>query len=193
MAQIQAALEFVIHVDALVMGLEVNMNKLNLDESNDGNLLDLDAKLRDLVVAKKKQLVQKAKPYSQASWAMEFKPDGTFPGVKAKYRSGAPKFLTLAEAEELNRISKRAIALEEKEQPSAVIGSQGSAFRTAHWQQPEADFSSERYRDPTSDFDDDDPDESEQEQEDADEEENEGDPPQTFMHLRRRPIEEMLV
>jgi len=197
MAQIQAALDFVVHVDALVMGLEVNMSQLHLDEKADvKQQLEVDVQFRDLV-AKKVQLAQRARmPYSQSSLAVTMTPDGTFPGVNPKYRSGAPKFLTLAEAEELNRASRLAIALHEKEQPSAVIGSQGSAFRTAHWHPPEADFSSERYREPTSDFDDEeeDPDEAfeQDDEEDEEEEENEGDPP-AFMHLRPTPIAEMLV
>lgn len=194
MAQIQAALDYVIHVDALVLGLEINMSLLKLDEKQDTKQeLDVDPNLRDLV-ARKVQLAQRAKtPYSQASLAIKMTPDGTFPGVNPKYRSGPPKFLTLAEADELNRSSRLAIALQAKEHPSAVIGSQGSAFRTTHWHQPDADFSSEQYREPTSDFDDEDNDEeSEHDDADDDEDEDEGDPP-AFMHLRPSPIAEMLV
>jgi len=196
MVQIQAALDFVVHVDALVLGLEVNMGQLHLDEKADGKQqLEVDDMFRDSV-ARKVQRAQRARmPYSQASLAVSMTPDGAFPGVNPKYRSGAPKFLTFAEAEELNRASRRAIALQEKEQPSAVMGSQGSAFRTAHWHQPDVDFSSEKYREPTSDFDDEEeePAESEQEEEDeVEEEENEGDPP-AFMHLRPVSLAEMLA
>jgi len=197
MVQIQEALDFVVHVDALVLVLEVNMGQLRLDEKADGKQqLEVDVKFRDSV-AKKVQLAQRARmPYSQASLAVSMTPNGAFPGVNPKYRSGAPKFLTLAEAEELNRASRRAIALQEKEQPSAVIGSQGSAFRTAHWHQPDVDFSSEQYREPTSDFDDEEEDaeESDKQDEEVDEEEeeNEGDPP-AFMHLRPTSLAEMLA
>jgi len=191
LAQIQSALDYVIHVDALVLGLEINMSLLKLDEKQDTKReLDVDPNLRDHV-ARKVQLAQRAKmPYSQASLAIKMTPDGTFRGVNPKYRSGAPKFLTLAEADELNRSSRQAIALQSKEHPSAVIGSQGSAFHTAHWHQPDADFSSEQYREPTSDFDDEENDE-ESEHDDEDDE-DEGDPP-AFMHLRPSPIADMLV
>lgn len=193
-AQIQAALEFVIHVDALVMGLEINMSQLKLDEESEGKLeLDVDASLRALV-AKKVQQAQKARtPYSQASLAITMTPDGSFPGVNPKYRSGAPKFLTLAEAEELSRASRKAIELQQKEQSSAIVGSQGSAFRTAHWHRPDADFSSQQYREPGSDFDEDDEndddDEEDQEQDDQeDDEDDENDDDHAFMHVRPSPM-----
>jgi len=196
LAQIQAALDYVIHVDALVNGLEVNMGLLNLEDKNDSKQLpfESDPELRDLV-AKKVQLAQRAKaPYSQASLAVNFTPDGTFRGVPSKYRSGAPKFLTLAEAEELNRATRKAIALQQEEQPSAVIGSQGSAFRRAHWSAPNADFSAEHYREPASDFDDDEEeDDEDSEREDPDDEEEENENQHPVMHLRPSPIAEMLM
>jgi len=128
-AQIEAALQYVIHVDELVAGLDFNMSQLRLDEKTaEIKQPDMDDTLKALV-AKKVQKLQKARtPYSQHSLAIELKPDGTFRGVAPKYRSGAPKFVSFAEAEQINRSTKLAIALQEKEQSSAVVGAKVLPF-----------------------------------------------------------------
>lgn len=172
-SQIESALAFVVEVDSLVLGLEVGMSQLKLDEKSDGKRsLEVDSQFRE-AVAKKLQISQQAKvPYSQASRAVTIVPNGSFPGVPSKYRSGAPRFLPLAEAQQLHReTQQRTLALLQAEGPSALVASKGSSFHSAHWQQPEADFSGEAYRDIASDFDDDE--ECEFEHSDHEEEEQE--------------------
>jgi len=188
-AQIEAALQYVIHVDELVAGLDFNMSQLRLDEKTaEIKQPDMDDTLKALV-AKKVQKLQKARtPYSQHSLAIELKPDGTFRGVAPKYRSGAPKFVSFAEAEQINRSTKLAIALQEKEQSSAVVGSQGSAFYSAHWHKP-VDFSADSYREPASESEDE---EEEDTEEEEDEDENEGDDP-VGMHLQSAGFTDVLA
>jgi hypothetical protein len=150
-AQIQAALDYVIKVDGLVDNLELDLNRLALkDEAEAKGSPETDPQILAHATAKLEKLQRAKLPYSQASRAVSLQPLGPRPGVNPKYLPSAPKFLTFAEAAELSRTSRQAaLELEQRaiEERYEVTESKRSAFSSAKWHEP-VDFSNnESYRD----------------------------------------------
>jgi len=152
-AQIQEALDYVIKVDALVASLSSDFGRLELGQGSS----ELDQQIRTSATMKLEKLSKAKQPYSQASNAVSLAPSSERPGMHAK--QCAAKFLPFSEAAELSRASKLAAIEQEQvgveDRHHTLVPSKGSAFYSARWNPPSADFSKDHYRDGQESEDDD--------------------------------------